>query len=244
MRSTVSPGPTTGSSPSGRPSKRGSRGPRGTGRSTTAGWNYSTSVARMFGSAGTIEQRIAAAVLAAGAGAMTSHRSAARLWGVDRPDDDPVDVLLPRRTREASPAGAVVHRPRDRLDLRPVVRCRIVTTNILRWACDLGAVDPAGVEPAVGHILTNGLATAGALYTAVAGHDLSRGDRWPRGGLPGDRHTRRPLDGHPTSLTIAIWDESRAVCVGYTSLGLSRLPGPASRVRSRWGSSRQVGAPC
>jgi hypothetical protein len=39
-------------------------------------------VARLVGTADTPEQRIAAAVLAAGKGAMASHRSAARLWGV------------------------------------------------------------------------------------------------------------------------------------------------------------------
>src|SRR5262245_53824967 len=70
-------------------------------------------VCRMFGAPSTPIQAIHAAVLAAGAGALASHRSAARLWGIPRPDDDPVDVILPRRTREAAVAGAAVHRPRD-----------------------------------------------------------------------------------------------------------------------------------
>jgi hypothetical protein len=54
-------------------------------------------VARLIGSARTREQRIAAAVLAAGPGAMASHRSAASNWGVPRPLSDPVDLILPAR---------------------------------------------------------------------------------------------------------------------------------------------------
>ena len=55
-------------------------------------------------------------------GAMASHRSAALLWGVPRPADDPPNVILPRRSREATLAGVVVHRPRDRRDLNPARR--------------------------------------------------------------------------------------------------------------------------
>ena len=50
-------------------------------------------VARMVGTTDTPEQRIIAGVLAIGEPAVASHRSAARLWGVPRPDDDPVDVI-------------------------------------------------------------------------------------------------------------------------------------------------------
>ena len=106
---------------------------------------------------------ICAAVMAAGRGAMASHRSAARLWGIPRPEGDPIDVLLPRRTREAAVSGACVHRPRDLLDLSPVLRTNIPTTNILRTLCDLGALDPPAVPGAVGHVVTTGLASPVAL---------------------------------------------------------------------------------
>ena len=127
-------------------------------------------VARMYGSAATAEQRIAAAVLAAGHGAMASHRSAALLWGVPRPADDPPEVILPRRSREATLAGVVVHRPRDQRDLNPARRQGIPTTNVLRMLCDLGAVDPTAVVAAVGHVVTNRLASAAALDSAIRVH--------------------------------------------------------------------------
>ena len=60
----------------------------------------------MFGAEATPKQTICAAVLAAGPGAMASHRSAAWLWGIPAEPTDPVDVLLPRRTREASASPA------------------------------------------------------------------------------------------------------------------------------------------
>jgi hypothetical protein len=127
-------------------------------------------VARLPGVAETTEQRIGAAVLAAGPGAMASHRSAAFLWGVPRPEDDPVDVILPLRSREASLSGVVVHRPRDRRDLQPVRRAQIATTNVLRSLCDLGAVDPPGVHEAVGHVLFHSLARPGDLRRAIDVH--------------------------------------------------------------------------
>lgn len=48
-------------------------------------------VARLHGPARTSEQRIAGAVLATRPSSMASHRSAAHLWGIPQPDDDPVD---------------------------------------------------------------------------------------------------------------------------------------------------------
>ena len=52
-------------------------------------------VCRMFGADRSAAQSIHA-VLAAGRGAMASHRSAARLWGIPRPaDEEVVDIVLP-----------------------------------------------------------------------------------------------------------------------------------------------------
>ncbi len=129
-------------------------------------------VARLAGSVDSSLQRCHAAVLAAGPGAMASHRSAAWLWGVPRPTGDPFDVILPGRGRRSSAQlhGVEIHRPRDQGDLRPSHRHDIPCTNILRTLCDLGAVDEPGVNPAVGHVLTNSLASAGALDRAVCSH--------------------------------------------------------------------------
>jgi len=127
-------------------------------------------VARIYGTPATREQRIAAAVLAAGAGAMASHRSAALLWGVPRPDDDPVDLILTERSRGPTLDGVVVHRPRDLLDLGTVIRHSIPTCKIVRWVCDLGAVDPAGVHPAVGYLAMSGLVPLVDLENAISVH--------------------------------------------------------------------------
>jgi hypothetical protein len=95
----------------------------------------------MIGSPDTPEQRIAAAVLAAGPGALASHRSAARLWGVPRDAADPVDLILVDRARQSTLGGVVVHRPRDHLDLSSVRRAGIRRTCCARcatWAPSTG----------------------------------------------------------------------------------------------------------
>jgi very-short-patch-repair endonuclease len=128
-------------------------------------------VVRLPGTADTPEQRIAAAVLAAGPTALASHRSAAHLWGVPRPDDDPVDIIVPGRTRRPHLDGVVVHRPRDTAHLSPPQRQQnIRCTNILRTLCDLGAVEPDDVVGAVGHALTTKLATLDSLEAALVPH--------------------------------------------------------------------------
>jgi len=128
-------------------------------------------VARLHGSSRTSEQRINAAVLATGPASLASHRSAAYLWGIPRHDDEPLDVITPTsRRRFDSLDDLVIHRPRDLERLTPQRRSGIACTNILRTVLDLGAVDPGGVSDAVGHVITNRLATLNALQTVVIQH--------------------------------------------------------------------------
>jgi very-short-patch-repair endonuclease len=127
-------------------------------------------VARLHGTPTTPEQRIAAAVLAVGDGSMASHRSSSRLWGVSRPDDDPVDILSPRRRQGADLHGVIIHRTTDLHHLRPQRPRGIAATNILRTLVDLGAVDPTGVHDAVGHALATRLADLRAIELAVTVH--------------------------------------------------------------------------
>ena len=137
--------------------------------------------------------------MAAGPGAIASHRSAAHLWGIPRPDTDAIDVMLIDRRREASLDRVVVHRPRDRKDLTPVLRHNIRSSNILRLLCDLGAVDPPSVPAAVGHVVTHGLASPAALRAAVDVH-ARRG----RHGVPAFRDALDEwvLDGKPTDSVL------------------------------------------
>jgi very-short-patch-repair endonuclease len=156
-------------------------------------------VARVYGAPITRTQQIAAAVFAAGRGAMASHRSAALLWGVPRPDTDPIDVMLDDRRRETTLPGVLVHRPRDRRDLSPVLRQNVRCSNVLRFLCDLGAVDEPSVSAAVGHVVTNGLASPRALRAAVEVH-ARRG----RHGVPALRRALEEwiIDGRPVDSVL------------------------------------------
>ena len=92
-------------------------------------------VARLPGTLDTPEQRIIAGVAACGDGALASHRSAARLWGIPRPDDDPVDVIDARSGTQAALDGVIVHRPVDNLIIYQALKVAepgdvLVITNI------------------------------------------------------------------------------------------------------------------
>jgi hypothetical protein len=95
------------------------------------------------------ERSVLAACLAAGKGAVASHRTAARIWGLVEPRNDIVEITVPRhrcpRTRRAT-----IHRSTDLVVDHTTVRNRIPVTNPLRTIVDLGAVLPAEqVEEAV-----------------------------------------------------------------------------------------------
>ena len=156
-------------------------------------------VGRLPGAARTREQAICAAVLATSPGSLASHRSAAYLWGIPRPDDDPVEVILTRRTRTPELDGVIVHRPRDLKDLKRVLKQNIPTTNVLRLLCDLGAVDPASVSDAVGHVITSRLASPVALRKAIDRHS-----RRGRHGVPAFREALEEwvIDGKPVDSVL------------------------------------------
>lgn len=127
-------------------------------------------VVRLWGSASTLPQRALAAAWAAGDDALTSHRTSAWLWGVERPGDDPIDVILRSRLRHSLPGGVVVHRPRDLLDLRPIFRFQVPTTNPMRMLLDLGAVDPPAVELAMIAVLSSKVASPAAIRATLFRH--------------------------------------------------------------------------
>lgn len=151
-------------------------------------------VYRVAGAPVTWEQRLLAAVLAAGDGAMASHRSAARLWQVL--DADVLELTVPAHRRPRLP-GVVVHRSEDVSGARPVRRARVPTTTPLRMLVDLGAVvgggavedaldralerrlvSVAGVERTLGRLACRGRSGAGVLRTVL--------DRRALGAAPAD----------------------------------------------------------
>lgn len=136
-------------------------------------------VARLVGTTESAEQRIMAAVLAAGPGAVASHRSAAHLHGVPSTQPPPIDLIVPTRP-PAAPGlrakavtgldGVSIHRHRDLARTAPHRIDGIPCTNLLRTLVDLGAVAPDAVHGAVGHALTNDLASLNAIESALVAH--------------------------------------------------------------------------
>ncbi len=216
-------------------------------------------VARLPGTARTREQRVLAAVWGAGAGALASHRTSAYLWGVERPDDDPIDVILPSRAREATLDGVIAHRPRDLQGLRPVIRRGIRTTTPMRMLVDLGAVDPDGVRDAVEHLVTTRVLQLSAVRRALLRH-AKRGrrgvgalravlDSWPLGAHPGDsvlelrmaellvRHHLPAAEFHPIVAGYEIDFRITGTvvlleCDGFESHGLDRDQFEFDRIRA------------
>jgi hypothetical protein len=127
-------------------------------------------VARIAGTTVPPHQAMAAAVLAAGKGALASHRYAAVLWDIPVKVTPEPELILPRRTRQATLSGVIVHRPRDVLDLGAVMKHGIPTCKLLRIACDYGAVDPEGAHAVIGHIITNGWMSPEAFEAAIRTH--------------------------------------------------------------------------
>ncbi|MEO6156567.1 MAG: DUF559 domain-containing protein, partial [Ilumatobacteraceae bacterium] len=102
--------------------------------------------------------------------AVTSHRSAARLWGVARSDTDPIDVSMPHRNRRSQPSGVLVHFPRDVEELRAIPRNGVPTTSPLRMIIDLAADDPGGVSDALQHLVTAQVVRPSAIRAVLERH--------------------------------------------------------------------------
>ena len=99
------------------------------------------SVYRVAGVPRTWHGRALCAVLAAGPGAVVSHRSAAFLWGLEGfASPGRIDITVPRHRRPAARRGVVVHESRD-LDLAdPRLRWNVPVTGPARTFLDVAAV--------------------------------------------------------------------------------------------------------
>ena len=84
--------------------------------------------------------RYLAAVLAAGDGAVLSHRSAAILWGIHRSDAAKIDVTVPRSCGFRSTRSIAVHRPR--LAPEPMTHAGVRVTTPVRTLQDLAIAVP------------------------------------------------------------------------------------------------------
>lgn len=135
-------------------------------------------VVRLWGSPDSFEQSVLAAVWSAGSGAMASHRTAARLWGLSRPTTDPIDVTIGGRGRCPRVDGIVLHRPSDAKDLVATEIDGIPVTRATRTLVDLGAVDRWAVLPLMAHFFATQRLTPGQVDDTVGRHS-----RQGRGGV-------------------------------------------------------------
>lgn len=107
------------------------------------------SVYRLPGGPSSSKQALLAACLAAGPGAVASHRSAAVLWRLRGIEDAPTEITVVG-DRHCRMTSVVVHRTDTVADVDVSLRSGIPVTTPARTLLDLGAVVPASlVEPAL-----------------------------------------------------------------------------------------------
>jgi len=101
-------------------------------------------VYRLAGGRSSPEQTLLAACLAAGPGAVASHRSAGTVWGLRGVEEQPAEIIVVG-DRHRRVAGAVVHRTDDLDPVDVSQRRGIPVTTPARTLLDLGAVAAASV---------------------------------------------------------------------------------------------------
>ncbi|HVM39311.1 MAG TPA: type IV toxin-antitoxin system AbiEi family antitoxin domain-containing protein [Acidimicrobiia bacterium] len=160
-------------------------------------------VYRVGGAPSSFEQRCMAACLAAGGGAVVSHRAAAQLWDLDGVERGVVEIAVPRTTQDSRRPGVVSHRSTD---LRPdhvTTHHGIPITNPLRTIVDLGAVSPWWtVERALDDALGRKLVTLPAVVKVL--RDVARPGRRGSGVLRQVLERQGP-DPHGTRIEKLLW---------------------------------------
>ncbi len=150
-----------------------------------------------FGTPLDYRARVLAAGLAAGDGAVASHRSALWMWDLLE-GEQPVEITAPRSSHPV-PGGFVLHRP---IQLRPVdvtSRQHVPLTNPMRSLLDAGAVLPrAVVGECVELALKNRLVTVKGLRVVLA--ELGGRGRTGTGALRGHLDRRALGDRRPESM--------------------------------------------
>jgi hypothetical protein len=127
-------------------------------------------VYRLAGVATSWESVLLSAVLAAGPGALASHRSAAVLWGLDGGRAATPEVTVPRGRRYRRP-HVRTHESTDLGLVTPGRRRGIPTTPVARTLLDLGAVvSPRRLHLALDDARRRGLTDWDALLATLVAH--------------------------------------------------------------------------
>jgi very-short-patch-repair endonuclease/predicted transcriptional regulator of viral defense system len=181
-------------------------------------------VYRVAGAPDSWEQRVLAACLGAGEGAVASHRSAARLWGIGDAGRPQVELSV-RADRYHRLRGVTVHRSSDLEAGDATERLRIPVTTPARTLVDLGAVQGVrSVERALDAALSRRLVTLASLHAAL--YSVARRGRRGAGILRALLEARSPAAGLAESVLEA---RMLRIC------GEQRLPEPACQYHVRTG---------
>ncbi|MGQ0831554.1 MAG: DUF559 domain-containing protein [Microthrixaceae bacterium] len=120
-----------------------------------------------FGTPLRYDARVLAACLAAGDGAVASHRSALSLWGL-LDGDQPIDVTAPRATHPV-PDAFTLHRPNVLRANDVTVRQQVPITNPMRSLLDAGVELPRHVvSDCIERALVSRLVTVKGLRVILA----------------------------------------------------------------------------
>jgi very-short-patch-repair endonuclease len=150
-----------------------------------------------FGTPLDYNARVLAGCLAAGDGAVASHRSALSMWGL-LDGEQPVDITAPRSSHPV-PAGVVAHRPNQLRPIDVTSRKHVPLTNPMRSLLDAGVELPS---PVVGECvelaLSTRLVTVRGLRVVLA--DLGGRGRTGTGALRSYLDRRALGDRRPESM--------------------------------------------
>ncbi len=144
-----------------------------------------TGIGRFAGAPPTDLQRVMTAVLSAGPTAFASHRTAARLWGVEVAPWRPIDLTVAGRAYLAARDGVVIHRPRVAPQHHRTRRFGIPTAHPLTVLHQLGAVAPVLLPIAFEHFVVAGIVNPATVEQSL--------DRRSTAGQPGIAVLRKTL---------------------------------------------------
>jgi very-short-patch-repair endonuclease len=139
------------------------------------------------------EARVFGAILSAGPDAIASHRTAARLWGLDGVISDVIEVTVPY-VEGPLPMGFLVHRTRR--PLQGVLIDSIPVTSVERTLLDLAGLLP---EPVLEKALMSALRRKLTTPDQIAALIVEQGGRGVRGTKKARRVLSRVDDGVPGS---------------------------------------------
>lgn len=150
-----------------------------------------------FGTPLDYRARVLAGCLAAGDGAVASHRSALWLWDL-LDGEQPIEITAPRSSHPV-PRGLILHRPNELRAVDVTARQHVPITNPMRSLLDAGAVLPRSVVgECVERALTTRLVTVRGLRVVLA--DLGGRGRSGTGALRGHLDRRALGDRRPESM--------------------------------------------